>query len=110
MDGEITLPSGFTIEDVLFEWVPIGTPWYDNSKEIKGDLSAIASALESPIAITKQRGSGDIFKNIEELAEVMKHAEDVGLKVLGRPIVLNFNADLAPEPLPDVPNDNQNVE
>lgn len=105
MDGEITLPSGFTIEDVLFEWVPIGTPWYDNSKEIKGDLSAIASGLESPIAITKQRGSGDIFKNVEELAEVMKHAEDIGMKVLGRPIVLNFNADLAPEPLPDVPND-----
>jgi len=109
MDGEITLPRGFTIEDVDFEWVPIGTPWYDNSKEIKGDLSAIASALESPIAITKQRGSGDIFKNIEELAEVMKHAQDVGMKVLGRPIVLNFNADLAPEPTPEEPNGSQNT-
>lgn len=108
MDGEITLPSGWTIEDVLFEWVPIGTPWYDNAKEIKGDLSAIASGLESPITITKQRGSGDIFKNIEELAEVLKHAEDVGNRVLGRPISLNFDASVAPQPMPEVQNDQNN--
>ena len=102
IDGTLVLPSGMSWEDAKFEWVPIGTPWYDNSKEIKGDLAAIGAGLESPIGITKARGSGDIFKNVEELAEVLKHAEDVGMKVLGRPIVLNFDANLAPEPQPDV--------
>lgn len=102
IDGNLVLPSDMSWEDVMFEWVPIGTPWYDNSKEIKGDLAAIGSGLESPIGITKARGSGDIFKNVEELAEVIKHAEDVGNRVLGRPIVLNFDANLAPEPQPEI--------
>lgn len=102
IDGELVLPSGWSWEDVAFEWIPIGTPWYDNSKEIKGDLAAIGSGLESPIGIAKARGSGDIFRNIEELAEVLKHAEDVGNRVLGRPIALNFDANLAPQPVPDV--------
>jgi capsid protein len=110
LDGEITLPSGFTIEDALFEWVPIGTPWFDNSKEIKGDLSAIASGLDSPIRITKERGRGDIFQNINELAEVMKHAEDVGKQVLGRPIILSFDPVGAPEPNTVVEVDNDDTE
>lgn len=107
IDGTLVLPSGMSWEDVLFEWVPIGTPWYDNSKEIKGDLAAIGSALESPIGVTKARGSGDIFRNIDDLAEVVKYAEDKGMEVLGRPLVLNFDANVAPEPQPEQPAQGQ---
>lgn len=98
LDGEISMPSGWSMEDVMYEWVPIGTPWFDNAKEIKGDLSAIASGLDSPIRVTKERGRGDIFENIEELAQVLKYAEDIGNSVLGRPIVLNFDSNMAPDP------------
>ena len=91
LDGMLTLPRRMTIADIKFEWVPLGMPWWKPSEEIAGDLKAIASCLDSPIAVTKARGSGDIFDNVEDLLEVLKYAHDRGKEVLGEPLRLNFD-------------------
>ena len=59
--------------------------------KIAGDLKAIASCLDSPINVTKARGSGDIFDNIEDMLEVLKYAHDRGMEVLNEPLRLNFD-------------------
>lgn len=84
IDGDFLLPSGMTVEDVAYEWVPRGMPWWKPSEEIVGDLKAIASGLDSPISITKSRGTGDIYRNIDDLSDVLAYARDRG-------VTLNFD-------------------
>lgn len=96
LNGELVLPSRMSVEDVVYEWVPLGMPWWKPSEEIVGDLKAIASGLDSPINITKSRGTGDIFDNIDDLCEVIAYANKKGEEVLGHALRLNFD----PGPFP----------
>lgn len=91
LDGELKLPSRMTVDDVAYEWVPLGMPWWKPSEEIVGDLKAIASGLDSPINITKSRGTGDIFDNVDDLIQVIKYAHEQGELHLGTPLRLNFD-------------------
>jgi capsid protein len=91
LNDQLKLPRRMTIDDCHFEWVPLGMPWWKPSEEIAGDLKAIASCLDSPINVTKARGSGDIFDNIEDLLEVLLYAKTRGTEVLGEPLRLNFD-------------------
>jgi capsid protein len=90
-EGWLKLPSGKTIGDMPFEWVPLGMPWWKPSEEITGDLKAIASGLDSPHRVTRERGRGDVFDNIDDLLEVIKYAHDRGNEELGEPLRLNFD-------------------
>ncbi|MFO0383228.1 MAG: phage portal protein [Pirellula sp.] len=91
LDGSLVLPSRMGLDEVKYEWVPQGMPWWKPSEEIVGDLKAIASGLDSPISITKARGTGDIFDNVDDLIEVIKYAHEQGSIHLGEPLRLNFD-------------------
>lgn len=91
-DSKLVLPRGMTLDDLAFEWVPLGMPWWDPLKEINGDLLAISAGLDSCQRVTKERGRGDIFDNIDDNLEVIKYAHDRGMEVLGVPYRLNFQA------------------
>jgi capsid protein len=91
LDGELVLPSRMTLDEVKYEWVPLGMPWWKPSEEIVGDPKAIASGLDSPINITKSRGTGDIFDNIDDLISVIKYANERGRQELGHELRLNFD-------------------
>lgn len=80
-DRELTLPSGMSLGELDFEWVPVGMPWWDPAKEIKGDLMAIGAALDTPQRITKERGRGDWFENIDEIKKALEYAESQGVPV-----------------------------
>lgn len=79
LDGRIVLPRGWTLRDVPWEWVPAGMPWWDPAKEIRGDLMAIGAGLDNPQRITKERGRGDWYDNIDRIAEAMEYAKAKGV-------------------------------
>lgn len=80
-DGLLTLPAGMTVNQVAFEWVPLGMPWWDPSKEIGGDLKAIGAGLDNPQRICKERGRGDYYDNIDRIAEAMDYARQRGVPI-----------------------------
>lgn len=96
LDGRLTIPAGLSLADIDFQWVPLGMPWWKPSEEIVGDIKAIASGLSNPQRVTKERGTGDVFKNIDQTIEVIKYARERGIKELGEPFRLNYDAEFQP--------------
>jgi capsid protein len=81
LDGGLALPRGTTIEDLAWEWVPMGMPWWDPAKEIRGDLMAIGAGLDTPQRVTKEHGKGDWYDNVREIARARKFAEQQGVEL-----------------------------
>jgi capsid protein len=88
-DGELRLPQGMTLRDIPFEWVPIGMPWWDPAKEIKGDLMAIGAGLDSPQRVCRERGRGEWEDNVRQIAKAQAFAEEMGVNI-------TFSADSQP--------------
>lgn len=84
LNDELVLPPGMTLRDLDFEWVPKGMPWWDPAKEITGERKAIASGLDNPQRICKERGRGDFFHNVDMIAEAKAYAKAKG-------VTLNFD-------------------
>lgn len=76
LDGELKLPRGLSLDEEPWEWVPLGMPWWDPSKEINGDLAAIRAGLDNPQRITKDRGKGDWYDNVDQIAKAIKYARE----------------------------------
>ena len=94
LDGELQLPRGMTsLADVAWEWVPTGMPWWDPAKEIRGNLMAIAAALDTPQRICKESGTGDWFDNVDEIAKALQYAQD---KLAPLNASISFNPGPAP--------------
>jgi capsid protein len=79
LDGALKLPKGMTVDTVPFEWVPGGMPFWDPSKEMRGNLQAISAGLDNPQRITKESGLGDFYDNCRQIAKAQKFARDLGL-------------------------------
>lgn len=86
-DGWLTLPKRgkgekpWTLGTLPIEWVPTGMPWWDPAKEITGDLKAIGAGLDNPQRICKERGRGDFYENVDQIAEAQKYAESKGVSL-----------------------------
>lgn len=63
------------------EWISSGAPWLQKLSEVQGDIKAIASGLDNHIDICQRRG-GDIFANIDKIAQVQKYAKDKGVTLM----------------------------
>lgn len=92
-DGLLLPPSGRTLADLRFRWVPKGFPWWKPSEEVVGSLKAIAGGLDNPIRVCHEFDRGDVFDNIDRTLEVMKYAHDRGIEMLGQPLRLSFEAE-----------------
>lgn len=90
LDGLLDLPADMGIADLEFEWVPRGMPWWDPAKEIRGDLMAISAGLDNPQRISKERGRGDWYENVEQIAKAQAWAEAQG-------VTLSFTPAAAPQ-------------
>lgn len=87
--GDISLPSGMTLRDLVFRWVPLGMPWWKPSEEIKGTVMGIGAGLDNPQDACLRTGS--VFEeNVTKTCEAIKFAEDEGNRILGRPLPLQF--------------------
>jgi capsid protein len=79
IDGGLKLPGKMTLNELQWEWVPVGMPWWDPAKEINGDLLAIGAGLDNPQRIVKERGRGDWYDNVDRIAEAHAYAKSKGL-------------------------------
>lgn len=91
--GRLSLPPGVTIDQLVWEWVPRGMPWWDPSKEINGDLLAVGAGFDNAERVVKRTGHGDIYDNIRANCRVIKAAEEIGQEILGRPFRLSFDPE-----------------
>ncbi len=80
-DGLLTLPRGWTVSSVYFEWQARGMPWWDPTKEIRGYAAAIAAGLDTPQRICKATDT-DFFDNIDQIALAQEYAKNKGVSLV----------------------------
>jgi capsid protein len=78
--GRLVLPAGVRLTDLKWEWVAIGMPWWDPSKEIAGHVAAIKNALDTPQRICRSTGT-DYYENVDEIALATEYAKQRGVAV-----------------------------
>lgn len=81
--GELRVPasvlrSGFSLMRPWWEFVPVGMPWWDPSKEVEGDLKAIEAGLTTPQRVCRQRGT-DFYENLKEKKAALDYAASLGV-------------------------------
>lgn len=84
-DSELELPRSFPFEQLRWQWVPDGVPWWDPVKEVTGHSMAIAAGLDSPQRVCQMAGT-DFYDNVDAIAEAKQYAESKGV-VLTLPAV-----------------------
>lgn len=80
-DGDLELPPGVTFQDLSWEWVPDGVPWWDPQKEVSGHASAIAAGLDTPQRVCRAIGT-DFYDNVDEIARANEYAKDRGVNLV----------------------------
>lgn len=86
LNGTLRLPRSIDLVSLPYEYVPRGMPWWDPAKEISGDLAAVGGALDNPERITRARGKGDVYDNIDATARVMDYARQKNVPLSWAPI------------------------
>lgn len=80
-DRELSLPAGMELSELTWEWVHDGTPWWDPSKEVRGDVLAIASGLKTRSQVIKERHGRDFRDVVDQLAREEQYIKDAGITV-----------------------------
>lgn len=76
--GALTLPAGKTIDDIHWDWIPSGMPWWNPKDEVAGDVLAIANKLRTRSEIRRERYGDDWRDVVRKL-----HEEDEFLLSMG---------------------------
>lgn len=82
-DGELELPNGMTTEQLKWDWVPAGVPWWDPAKEIRGDQMAVAAGFDTRTDIIRRRTGRDFRDVIDKLAEEQAYIQSRGVLITG---------------------------
>lgn len=61
--GVLTMPAGYRIDDLQWDWVPAGVPWWNPEQEITGDVLAISNKLRTRSEIRRER-YGDDWRDV----------------------------------------------
>lgn len=80
-DGEFDLPSGKDFSYISYEFVPLGIPWWDRSKEVRGAAMEIAAGLSSPQRVCREIGT-DFEQNIREIKAAQDFASANGVPLV----------------------------
>jgi capsid protein len=72
--GNLDIPAGLTLDRPWWEFVSVGMPWWDESKEVAGDVDAIKAGLNTPQRIVRERSSGDYYQNVDDIAKAVEYA------------------------------------
>lgn len=78
--GILTLPAGMTLEDVAWEFIPDGVPFWDAQKDAGGSAMLISMGLATFEGIARQTGS-DFRENIDSNALAIQYAKDKGVPI-----------------------------
>jgi capsid protein len=77
-DGDLVLPTGMTLADLKWEWLPSGWGWIDPLKEAKAHIAEVEAGLTSRTRIARERGV-DWLDIADELQAEQAAAADRGL-------------------------------
>lgn len=82
-DGVLELPPGInSIDDIRFEWIATGLPWFQPEKEIRADVMAINAGLKTRSEVRKERFGDDWRDTVRQLADEEKFIRESGASVL----------------------------
>ncbi len=90
LNENLTLPVGMTLDDLCFEWVPAGLPWWKADEEAKGLLTTVTAGFDSYTGVCGQLGRD--FKDI--LAQRKKdeeYADSLGINLPTMTAQVNLN-------------------
>jgi len=81
-DGDIVLPDFVeTIDDIEFEWMATGIPWFD-PRDVRGDIDAVNAGLKTRGEVRAERFGDSWIDNVaEELEREEKVIRDKGLSI-----------------------------
>ena len=79
-EGDVVLPSAVRFEDLKWEWVPVGVPWWDPSKEVRGNVEACSAHMDNYERVCRSNGT-DVYDNIRINARVARAAEAAGVPI-----------------------------
>ncbi len=79
-DGELQLPRGKDFSFLNWEFVPVGVPWWDAAKEVRGQAMAVAAGFTSPQRACREAGTR-FEENIDEIAAAKAYAESKGVSL-----------------------------
>jgi capsid protein len=83
-DGRIRLPRGTTVEDLRWDWVPKGLPWWNPEQEVNAAIAAVGGGLNSRQRICRDRGD-DFFEIADEIAKENEYLDGLGLSTEMKP-------------------------
>jgi len=71
LDGAFELPRGWTLQDLVWEWLPQKMPWINPLQEVKADVEAINNCLTSPQRVLKRQkiDFDDVVTEVREARE-----------------------------------------
>lgn len=78
-EGVLTLPRGLLVEDLAWDWIPSGMPWWNPAQEVQGDVLAIANKLRTRTEIRRERYGDDWKDVVRKLAEEEEYMLELGL-------------------------------
>ena len=81
------------LSGVEWEWVHDGTPWWDPSKEVRGDVLAIASGLKTRSQVIKERHGRDFRDVVDQLAREEQYIKDAGITVETDKLIISGDTD-----------------
>jgi capsid protein len=70
-----------SIDQLLWEWVPRGVPWWKPAEELEAELRACGAGIDTPQKICRRHGSGDFYRNLRELKKAKDFAASLGLSL-----------------------------
>lgn len=103
-EGALTLPAGYRIEDINWDWIPSGMPWWNPKDEVAGDVLAIANKLRSRSEIRRER-YGDDWKDVVRKI----HEEDEFLVSMGMSTLTTASPGAQQAPPPEEPPINEDT-
>ena len=73
------LPRGYTVDDLKWDWIPAGMPWWNPKDEIAGDVLAIQNKLRTRSEIRRERYGDDWRDVVRQLAQEERFLEEMGM-------------------------------
>lgn len=77
--GVLTLPRGMSIDDLKWDWVHAGVPWWDIAREVGGEVQAIQAGLKTRSEVRRERMGDDWRDVMVKQAEEIKLMQELGL-------------------------------
>lgn len=84
-DGTLRLPAGFTVNNLRWEWVAAGTPWWNPSQEINADIAAINAGLKTRAQVIREHQGREFTEVINQLADEEAYIKEQQVGVVLQP-------------------------